>query len=185
MSNLFPYKKNTLRLKLHSTTLMISISLWLSAVMELAGVGLTFWLTWSSIGWLKVTINGFPFTLSCSRWSVALATLKPLIFHRGSWGCIRGWLFWGLERQRRQRQTWREWREWNKEKKREMENGKETCTHISNYLFKLPSWRIDLQHNCNMNLDSTCMEMKCLKGKYIENQNFQMLLQWFESIFNI
>ncbi len=112
MSNLFPYKKNTLRLKLHSATLMISISLslslWLSAVMELAGVGLTFWLTWSSIGWLKVTINGFPFTLSCLRWSVALATLKPLIFHRGSWGCIRGWLFWGLERQRRQRLTWRE-----------------------------------------------------------------------------
>lgn len=72
-----------------------------------------------------------------------------------------------------------------KRKKEKKENGKETCTHISNYLFKLPSRLIDLQHNCNMNLDSTCMEMKCLKGKHIEDQNFQMLLQWFESIFNI
>lgn len=66
----------------------------------------------------------------------------------------------------------------------EKENEKETCTHISNYAFKLPSRHIDLQHNCNMNLDSTCMEMTCLKQKYVENQNLQML-QWFESIFNI
>lgn len=68
------------------------------------------------------------------------------------------------------------------------ENEKETYTNISNYLFKLPSRHIDLNCNCNMNLDSTCMEMKCLKGKSIQNLNSQKLLQWFstlESIFNI
>lgn len=59
------------------------------------------------------------------------------------------------------------------EQRENREKGKETCTHISNYLFKLPSRHIDLHHNCNMNLDSTCMEMKCLKRKYIENQNLR------------
>lgn len=60
------------------------------------------------------------------------------------------------------------------------ENENETYTHISNYLFKPPSRHIDLHHNCDMNLDRTCMEMKCLKEKSI-----QMLLQWFVSIFDI
>lgn len=62
---------------------------------------------------------------------------------------------------------------------------KETCAHISNYLFKLPSHHIDPQRNCDMNLDGTCMEMKCLKVKYGENQNLEMFHRWFESIFNI
>lgn len=160
MSNLFPHKKNTLRLKLHSATLMISISLslWLSAVMELAGVGLTFWLTWSSIGWLKVTINGFLFTLS--------ARVEVLPWQRQSLSFSTEGLGDALEGDFPE--AWRgsedrhggSWREWNKEKK---ENEKRA--HISNYPFKLPSRHIDLHHNCNMNLYSACMEMKCLKGK--------------------
>lgn len=68
---------------------------------------------------------------------------------------------------------------------REKEIEKETFSHIINYLFKLPTCHIDLQLNCNMNLDSTCMEMAFLKGKYIQNQNLLTLLQWFGSIFNI
>lgn len=50
---------------------------------------------------------------------------------------------------------------------RERENGKETYTHVSNYLFKPPSCYIDLHQNCYMNLDRICMEMKCLKEKSV------------------
>lgn len=56
-----------------------------------------------------------------------------------------------------ERQTWRELGQREKEK--------ETFTHVCNYLFKPPSRHIDLHRHCNMNLDSVCMEMKCLKGK--------------------
>lgn len=106
MSNLFPYKKNTLRLKhpeLHSTTLMISLSLTLCS--DGAGRSGTYILIDMVLNRMaKGNDQWLPFHSFCLRSSVALATLKPLIFHRGSWGCIRGWLFWGLERQRRQKQ---------------------------------------------------------------------------------
>lgn len=49
-------------------------------------------------------------------------------FCRGSWGCIRGWLLWVLERQRRGR-TKRKQGKGNEEKKK-------NSTHINNYLFK-------------------------------------------------
>lgn len=131
--------------------------------MELAGVGLTFWLTWSSIGWLKVTINDFH--SFCLRWGVALATLKPLIFQRGSWGLFL------RPRKAANTEADVEGAAWSGESrtKRKPRKGKwkETYTHISSFFFKPASHHIDLYQNCNMNLDSTYMEMKFLKGKYI------------------
>lgn len=112
MSNLFPYKKNTLRLKhveLYSATLMISLSVSLTLCSDGAGRSGTYILIDMVLNRMaKGNDQWLPFHSFCLCWSVALATLKPLIFHRGSWGCIRGWLLWGLERRRRQRQTWRE-----------------------------------------------------------------------------
>lgn len=139
--------------------------------MELAGVGLTFWLTWSSIGWLKVTINGFPFTLSA--WSVAPATLKPLIFHRGSWGCIRGWLFLRPGKAAKTEAVERsgESRTKRKQRKGKWEMRKEP-TLVIIYLSYLHA-TLTCFSSCDMNLDSTCMEIKCLKAKYILNQNLQ------------
>lgn len=109
-----------------------------------------------------------PFRSFCLRWSVALATLKPLIFHGGSWGCIRGWLFWGLERQQRQRQTCREllWVESRTKRDRGKKNEKETYAHISSFLFKPQSHYIDPHHNCSMNLHNAYIAMKW-KKKYI------------------
>lgn len=75
----------------------------LSAVMEPAGVGLTSWLTWSSIGWLKVTISGFSFTALCFGSRVSMATLKPLVSTGVLEKCIRGpggWGVWERERKR-------------------------------------------------------------------------------------
>lgn len=105
-----------------------------------------------------------PFHSFCLRSSVALATLKPLIFHRGSWGCIRGWLF---LRPGEAAKTEADMEGAEQRENREKGNEKETSSHISNYLFKPPSHRIDLHHCCNMNLDCTCMEIKCLEWKYI------------------
>lgn len=112
MSNLFPYKRNTGRLKHHSATLMISplslsLSLWLCS--DGAGRSGTYILIDMVLNRMaKGNDQWLLFHSFCLRSSVALATLKPLIFHQGSWGCIRGWLFWGLKRQRRQKQTWQE-----------------------------------------------------------------------------
>lgn len=94
MSNLFPYKRNTLRLKHHSATLMISISLPLPLCSDGAGRSGTYILIDMVLNRMaKGNDQCLPFHSFCLRSSVALATLKPLIFHRGSWGCIRGWLF--------------------------------------------------------------------------------------------
>lgn len=144
--------------------------------MEPAGVGLTFWLTWSSIGWLKVTINGFSFTLS--------ACFQALPWQRQSLSFSTEGLGDALEGDFSE--AWRgsedRGRRGGRGTKGARREGK--WKHISNYLFKLPSRHIDLQHNCNTNLDSTWMEIECLKAKYIENLILKMLLHWFQSIFN-
>lgn len=185
MSSLFPCKKNTQRLKrlqlCHLNDLCLSL---LTLCSDGAGRSGTYILIDMVLNRMaKGNDQWLPFHSFCLRWSVALATLKPLIFHWGSWGCIRGWLFWGLERQRTQRQTWRELLEVERAEQREnREKGKwiETYTHISSFLFKPLSHYIDLHHNPSMNLDCTYMGMKRLREKYIS-----MLLQWFEFIFNI
>lgn len=121
MSNLFLYKENIeIKASLcHLNDLHLSLSLSLTLCSDGAGRSGTYILIDMVLNKMaKGNDQWLPFHSFCSRWSVALATPKPLIFHRGSRGCIRGWLSWGLERQWRQRQTRRERRELNKEKKK-------------------------------------------------------------------
>lgn len=64
-----------------------------------------------------------------------------------------------------------EWREQNKEKTEKREMRKEP-TLVIIYLSYLHA-TLTCFSSCDMNLDSTCMEIKCLKAKYILNQNLQ------------